>query len=226
MRTFHNLVGLSVAVSDANQDIWLGTTGYSNPIEGDTITSDMIFNIASVTKTFVAGITMQLIEEGNLSLGDSIYHWIPSHPYIDSTVTIKQMLNHTSGINAFINTDTTWFNLFLQYPDSLWDAWDAINSFLLPPAFPAGSTWGYSNTNYMLLGMIIEQETGLPLNEVIQNRVSIPYSLDRTFLEPVDFHVASNKLDSIVFLELITNDLRIVFRDWNKASPESNQHAW
>lgn len=182
VRMAQNLTGLSAAVSDSAGNVWLGTSGYSVPANSDTIQPEMIFCIGSVTKTFIAALTMQLIEQGQLTLEDSLYHWIPAHPYIDSTVTIRQLLNHTSGIDDFLNTSNAWVIAMISDPDSIWQPWDAITTFLGPPAFPKGTQWGYSNTNYLLLGMIIEQITQAEVAGELRNRFYLPLGLDSTFL--------------------------------------------
>jgi D-alanyl-D-alanine carboxypeptidase len=186
VRVSRNFIGLSAAVSDSAGNIWLGTSGYSVPANADTILAEMIFNIGSVTKTFIAALTMQLIEEGHLSLEDSLYLWIPSHQSIDSTITIRQLLNHTSGINDFLNTSSNWIVAMINDPDSLWHPEDVINTFLGPPDFPKGTQWGYSNTNYILLGMIIEQITGMEVTSELRSRFYQPLGLNSTFLAPDD----------------------------------------
>ena len=95
----HNGIGASVAVLMPGQNLWRGTSGisYSNvPVE-----PDMIFGIGSITKNFIATIILQLAEEGILTVNDSLYKWLPHFTNIDSTITIRQLLNHTSGIYDF-----------------------------------------------------------------------------------------------------------------------------
>ncbi len=186
VRVSRNWRGMTAAVTDSAGNVWLGTSGYSVEATCDTITSDMVFNIGSVTKTFIGALTLQLVEEGHFSLNDSIYHWIPPHPNIDSTVTIRQLLNHTSGINDFLNTDTTWAVAVFADPDSLWPPQDVLDTFVGSPDYVKGSQWGYSNTNYIILGMIIEQTTGLPAAEALKVRAYDSAGLSSMFLAPDD----------------------------------------
>ncbi|MBN2357373.1 beta-lactamase family protein [candidate division KSB1 bacterium] len=67
----------------------------------DTIKPDMLFAIGSITKIFVAILTLKLVEEGKLSLEDPLSKWLPEHPHVNSEITIRQLLNHTSGICMF-----------------------------------------------------------------------------------------------------------------------------
>ncbi|UCG58774.1 MAG: beta-lactamase family protein, partial [Phycisphaerales bacterium] len=87
--------GVSAAVIFPDGKVWTGTSGISHgtvPIE-----PDMLFAIGSITKTFVAALTLQLVEEGILSLDDPLSKWLPAYPHVDSTATLRQLLNHTSG---------------------------------------------------------------------------------------------------------------------------------
>ena len=173
----NNGIGISAAVFIPNQDVWLGTIGISH--DDVSLSVDMLFSIASVTKTFVAACILQLTEEGELTLEDSLFHWLPTIPNIDSTITIRQLLNHTSGVFDY------YYNP--AYGDSLaadlsrrW-APEEILTLMLEPYFLPGADYHYSNTNYILLGMIIRDVTGNEVSVEFRNRFLGPLGLTQTF---------------------------------------------
>jgi len=95
LETF-NAKGVSAAVAFQNQDIWSGTSGVS--FGTTAISEDMIFCIGSLTKSFMAALCLQLADEEVFCLEDSLHKWLPDYPNIDSSITIRQLLNNTSGI--------------------------------------------------------------------------------------------------------------------------------
>jgi len=177
----NDIKGLSAAISAPNGDIWKGTSGISH----DTVelTTDMLFGIASITKTFMATIIMQLYEADSLKLSDSIYKWLPPFDNIDSTVTIRQLLNHTSGIHNY-STHPAFVDSTFVPGSRIWTPEEILETFVLSPLFPPGTDWEYCNTNYILLGMIIEEITGNEVVSELHNRFTVPLGLNSTFLFP------------------------------------------
>lgn len=92
-------MGVSAVAVLPNGETWLGVSGKSH----DTVAvkPDMLFAIGSITKNVVAALTLQLAAEGKLSLEESLHKWLPKYPKVDSTITIRQLLNHTSGLCMF-----------------------------------------------------------------------------------------------------------------------------
>lgn len=177
----YELVGASAAVILPNQGAWLGTSGYSVPANSDTIRSDMLFGIGSVTKTFTAAMMLRLADDGVLSLDDSLHQWIPSFAHVDSTITIRQLLQHTSGIFNF--TDHSDFpQANFADPTRFWSPEDVLTKLLNPPYFAPGTDWKYSNTNYIIAGMIIRKATGHEISNELHRRFLDPHNLNRTFL--------------------------------------------
>lgn len=146
--------GISAAVSYGDSIVWKGAEGFSNPYENIKVNPDMVFAIASITKMFTASIILRMAEENKLSLNDSIAKWIQPDEKINGAITVKQLLNHTSGINDY--TTQEWVDSFKVDPAREWTPRDVLDVFVHDPLFPAGTSWSYSNTNYLLLGMIIE----------------------------------------------------------------------
>jgi D-alanyl-D-alanine carboxypeptidase len=171
--------GISVAVIMPDGYTWKGVSGVSH---GSTkITSDMVFSAGSITKSFTASTIMLLAEEGKLGIDDSLHKWLPSFPNIDSTITIRQLLNHTSGIFNLTRHPTIWTEIFSD-PGRIWDIEEMVRSFTLEPDFPKGTNWNYSNTGYLLLRMIIREASGSQISSEYRNRFFLPFGLTKSYL--------------------------------------------
>jgi CubicO group peptidase (beta-lactamase class C family) len=179
-REEHAVKGISVAVKIPDQETLLLTSGLSE--DSIPITSAMIFNMASVTKTFVATLVLLLMEEGVLTLDDSLKTWIPDFPNIDNTITIRQLLNHTSGVYDFTWHPDHFDYIIIPEMRKTWTPEEILSSFVLEPNFPPGTGQSYSNTNYIILGMIINATTGSEVSVELSNRILNPLGLNNTFL--------------------------------------------
>ncbi|MBW1814342.1 MAG: beta-lactamase family protein [Deltaproteobacteria bacterium] len=136
--------GVSAAVIFPDKKVWTGVSGISHDIV--LIEPDMPFAIGSITKNVVAALILNLTEEGVLSLDDSLSKWLPSYPLVDSTITIRQLLNHTSGIFMFWDNQKIWDDL-KKDREKVWTP-EEVLSYIQEPYFAPGEGWRYSNTNY------------------------------------------------------------------------------
>jgi D-alanyl-D-alanine carboxypeptidase len=150
------------------------------------------FRMGSVTKTFVAVVVLQLVGEGRLSLDDTVERWLPgvvSGPGYDATaITVRQLLQHTSGIfnyTAVMLGDYTAEDYAAERLRHYEPAELVAVGVAEAPSFAPGTSWGYSNTNYILAGMIIERVTGRPWPAEVAARITAPLGLRSTF-EPGD----------------------------------------
>ena len=148
--------------------------------------------VGSATKTYVASLILLLIDDGRLSLTDPVTKWIPDVPGGDA-VEVVHLLHHTSGIYDF-TSDPQYLADSLSHraytPRQLLDI-----AFAREPSFAPGEAgkWAYSNTNYVLLGIIIESVTGEPVAHVLRERILDPIGAHATFFagyEPVDGDLA------------------------------------
>lgn len=180
--TKKNIKGASAAVLVPGVGIWKGTYGYSyasNPVR-----TDMLFGIGSNTKTYVSTIMLRLQEMDSLDLDDSIGTWIHDQPNISGQITIRQMLNHTSGLFNYTN-NTAFYQRINSNPSAIYALTDMLE-FVKEPVFAVGTSWGYSNTNYLLAGIIIEKVMNKPFNVVLKDLITGPQSLDQTIYFPFD----------------------------------------
>ena len=170
--------GVSAAVIFPDYKIWAGISGFSH--DSISIKPDMLFAIGSITKNMVATLVLKLVEDKALSLEDPISKWLPPYPHIDSTITIRQLLNHTSGIYMFWENDKIWDDL-KKNRTKLWSP-NEILRYIKEPYFKPGDGFRYSNTNYLLLAVIIKKVTGSNLSIEFQNRLWKPLGIKNAFL--------------------------------------------
>lgn len=173
--------GAAVAVSMPDGSLWTGASGFEDPSTNAPLAADMRFGFASITKTFVSAVIMQLVEEGVLTLDDRLNQWLSVYPRINSAITIRHLLGHTSGIYNYTNNPDLWPAL-LADPAKHWTPDELVRTFVKSPAFFMGQGGSYSNTNYILLGMIIEKATGTSVSTQFRQRLLDPHGLDATYL--------------------------------------------
>lgn len=155
----------SVLVAKKGKVIFEKSYGYRNAENGEKNTNDSQYKIFSTTKMFTATVVLMLEEQGKLSINDKLSRYYPDFPKADS-ITIKNMLSHTSGIPEAEDSDNTKNEkTFLKY----------ITSKKLD--FSPGKSWGYSNSNYYLLGYIIKKVTGLEYDKAIEEFILKPLKM-------------------------------------------------
>lgn len=146
----------------------------------------MRFGIASITKTVVAATIMKLIDEGILTLDDTLGDWVTlDNPHVDESVTIFQLLAHWTGINGYF-TGQLWDRVEGDLDTAI--APIEVSEYILEPTNVPGVTHEYSNSNYLLLGLIIEAATGQTVGEVMREKFWTPLNLNNTYFganEPV-----------------------------------------
>jgi D-alanyl-D-alanine carboxypeptidase len=159
---------------------WVGVSGESAP--GEPLRPDHLFRIGSVTKTYVGAAVLQLASEGALDLDDPLEAWVPGFPG-GAGITLRQLLNHTSGIYNYLE-DQAFREELGAHPDKVWppEALVEVAARNLP-YFPPGEGWHYSNTNFILLGMILEKASGADLATVLRERLLDPLALKSTWLD-------------------------------------------
>ncbi|WP_244237939.1 serine hydrolase domain-containing protein [Corallococcus terminator] len=161
---------------------WRGSAGVSTVEPATGLKAEDRLRVGSITKSFVSVVALQLQAEGTLSLDAPLATWVPDFPRADR-ITVRQLLNHTSG--AFNYTDSQAFLTQAESsPGKTWSAEELISlGAAASPSFEPGARWEYSNTNYILLGRILESVTGMPLAQQLRTRILVPLDLDSTGLE-------------------------------------------
>ena len=138
------------------------------------------WRIASVTKAFVSTVVLQLEAERKLDIDDSVDRWLPGVVPNGGAITLRELMNHTSGIYNYTD-DSTFVNALLSNPGRVWTPRELVAVGIAhPPLFPPGTNFSYSNTNYILLGLVVEAVTGASLGDELQQRIFTPLGLTAT----------------------------------------------
>jgi D-alanyl-D-alanine carboxypeptidase len=169
----------AIALVNDGHKMRLHAAGVADQRSGRALRPTDRFRAGSITKSFVATVALQLVAESKLSLTDTVEHWLPGIlPYGDR-VTLRQLLNLTSGVpdnQATVEADYLKGNLTRSWSPRELVAVVALKK----PDFAPGTSWAYSNTNYVLAGLIIERATGHRLGQELAQRVFAPLHLRRT----------------------------------------------
>jgi D-alanyl-D-alanine carboxypeptidase len=178
---------------------WRAAAGMADG-DKEVMTPDHKFKIASIAKTFTATVVLQLIEEGLLDLDDTLDKFF-SAPEVDldnlliyegisygPRITIEQLLGHTSGIRCYISDDERFIQYIIEHPITQWTTATILAKYFeyelnTKSSFPPGEGFEYSDTNYLVLAMIIEKVTDSPLHTQYTTRIFNPLGMDNSYLE-------------------------------------------
>lgn len=186
LRIAGNLPGLSISIIIEENAPLNFSSGFSDKEANTPLKSSDRFLQGSVGKTYVAAVALKLVEAGKLKLEEKAstylghYNWFARIPNAND-VTVKMLMNHTSGIMRYefkeqFTTDLT------NAPDKTWKPEELLHYVLdEQPSFKAGEGWEYSDTNFILLGMIIEKITSQPYYAILQKEILTPFKLSNTF---------------------------------------------
>ena len=174
--------GVSIAVVRDGQVVCSKGYGLANVELSVPATEKTVYQLASVTKTFTAAAIMMLIEEGKLTLDDKISKHLTDLPKAWESVTVRHLLNHTSGIKSY--TSVRDFIKTARKDFSHREILDLVAKE--PMDFGPGEKWQYNNTGYFLLGMLIDKVSGTTYGEFLTERIFKP--LDMTQTRTNDLH--------------------------------------
>lgn len=169
--------GTAIAVVRGPDTLLFRGYGKSNLELGTPVTVNTVFRIGSVTKQFTSAAVLQLIEAGRLALTDSIGQWVVDLPVTWRGVTVRQLLNHTSGIPSYTALGEPWIK---RWGEEMTGAQLVALTADKPFDFPAGTSWAYDNTGYVLLGMLVEARAGRSWGDDFSVRFFAPLGLSRT----------------------------------------------
>lgn len=172
----HGHVGLQATILLPQGVEWNGTAGYANDAKACPLTQTHNLYIGSITKTFTSFLILEQVEAGRIHLGDPLSIWVPYSE--GNRITVEMLLRHTSGIPSY--TDQIILQLF-AFPQKQFSH-DELFAIIAdnPLKFEPGSRHEYSNTNYLLLGMILEEATGKSYGELLGNAAR-QMGLDRIY---------------------------------------------
>jgi D-alanyl-D-alanine carboxypeptidase len=194
------LTGVALAVDQDGEVLFDGVAGFANGEAQTPLAPTDRFRIYSITKTFTAVLVLQLVDDGVLTLDDSVSQWLDDPvvariPNVDR-ITIRQLLTHTSGVYDYYNgTDSPFVDDAIIGEGADWSKVWTVEEVLAyvdgtrhAADFDPGQGVNYSDTGYILLGLIVEQASGHSCTEQLHTRILDPLGLADTFLaaaEPV-----------------------------------------
>lgn len=208
--TANGVVGVGMAVFDNTDGMWLGTSGKADLHNAVAMQPCTMTRVGSTVKMFTATVVLQLVGEGKLRLDDPLSAHLQGE-VIDKiaqadVATIRQLLQHSSGIYNYIQNlrfQTASLNELLRP----WQADDLLAyAFGQQPYFAPDADVAYSNTNYILLGLLIEEIEGKPLHQVFDERIILPLGLAYTQFagkNPVPDGIARGYIDIYSNLQVI-----------------------
>lgn len=182
--------GIALAVASDEGSTWSGAAGVGDLPSQQPMSAQHRFRAGSIMKTFVATAVLQSVEQGKLTLEDTLTQHLPASVTARianaSSITVAMLLAHRSGIPEWV-TDETNLAIVMD-PEHVWSLEEILGiSGAQSPAFPPGSQYGYSNTNYVLLGEILSAVEGRGWREVVRERVIERAGLSHTRApEPAD----------------------------------------
>ena len=163
--------GAAVLIAKGDEVIYRDTRGSASLELNVALSPDQVFRIGSVTKQFAAAGVMKLVEQGKVSLDDPLTKFVPGYPE-GNKVTVRMLLNHTSGIRSYTDVPGRMDSLIQKDMTTA----ELIDSFKDEKAdFAPGAEWNYNNSGYVLVGAVIESASGMPWYEY----------LDQTFFRPL-----------------------------------------
>jgi CubicO group peptidase (beta-lactamase class C family) len=169
-----NVVGVSVGVERGGEVIVRGGWGLADRGTGRKATAETAYRLGSSSKQFTAALVMRLVERGVVGLDDPVDRHLPQMPRKWLGITVRQLLNHTSGVPDFTDTGSSNWAKKLS-PEGLLAL---VSGHGLQS--PAGSTFAYSNSNYVMLGQIAERHYGKPLPQILSDELFGPLNMTST----------------------------------------------
>jgi D-alanyl-D-alanine carboxypeptidase len=181
--------GVTLTAADGH-GTWSATAGVGNLRTKAPRSAQDRYRVGSITKTFVSTVLLQLEAEGRLSLDDTVDKWLPGkvrgHGHDGRKITLRMLLNHTSGVFNYTSDEDFGRTYFLKdgFFEHRYDRTSPADLLAIAmshkPDFAPGTSWNYSNTNYLLAALVIEQVTGRPYGDEIRDRIIEPLHLSAT----------------------------------------------
>jgi D-alanyl-D-alanine carboxypeptidase len=167
--------GGAVIITRRGETIYRSGRGLADVETRRPLTPDSVFRLGSLTKQFTAAIVLQLVQEGRIALDDPISRFFPDYPQPGAAATVRQLLNHTSGIQSYTGIPGWMTEENTNRPYST----DQMIALFRdrPSPTPPGQAWAYNNSGYVLLGAIVEKVTGKPWHQVVAERIAGPLRL-------------------------------------------------
>lgn len=156
-------------------------TGVADMETGRKLKATDQFEIGSNTKTFMSALTLQLVDRKQVKLDAPIEKYLPGVVPNGKNITVRMLLNHTSGLFSYTGDQAFAEGLYTD-PQREWTEQELLDvAFKHDPNFAPGQGWSYSNTNYTLIGMLLQKQTGKSLADLVEQRIARPLGLKNTY---------------------------------------------
>lgn len=181
IRTAIGATGASAAIIFPGGQTWVGVSGEA--WSGTPVTTATVFDAGSITKSYTAALVLRLVHEGVLTLDDSLARWFPGLPGVEG-VTIQELLRQTSGLADYARHP----GFLPEIRSKMAAPWlpEENLRFIGDPGFASGARWEYSNTNYLLLGLIAARAAKRPYSQLLREHVLDSLGLTSTFVAGED----------------------------------------
>ncbi|MFI9010074.1 serine hydrolase domain-containing protein [Actinosynnema sp. NPDC053489] len=174
--------GVQVRITDGRRQ-WTARAGTAEVGSPRPVPTDGRFRVGSITKTFVSTVVLQLVGEGRVELDAPVQRYLPGLLPQGDRITVRHLLQHTSGLYNYTAALPLDPDGLLANRYRTWTPAELVAlSTARPLDFEPGTGWRYSNTNYVVAGMLVEEVTGRPYREAVAQRVLRPLGLRSTFL--------------------------------------------
>lgn len=183
------LAGISAAVVFPDGSMWTGQSGSAILASKTPVTANTLFSVGSISKTFVAALALRLAEQGTISLNDPLSKYVPTFPNA-SHITLSELLDHRSGIHD-VFTSPGMADAILANPSQMWTV-NEVLARIGKPYFSPGRGYEYSNTNYILLGVVIEKATGKTIASLVRSQFLDPLGMKNTWFQPEEKVATTN----------------------------------
>lgn len=175
------VAGFAVGIARGGEVALVKGYGFADLEDGIKVGPDTVFRVGSVTKEFTAASVLLLAERGQLSLDDRLSKYLPDFPRA-SEVTLRQLLNHTSGISNYTSVPG-FMKVEGTQPNTTIEMTDYIGKITPLYDFAPGTSWNYSNSGYMLLGAVIEKVSGQSFGAFMKANVTVPLGMKDTAID-------------------------------------------
>ena len=176
----NSITGISASISLDGLGDWQGVSGISH--ENVLMDTSFLLGIASNTKLFTSVICLKMIEHGYFTLDDPLSSWLADYPNINPSITVRQLLQHNSGVSDYINNISLFPGEIMNNPNRVWEPEEILAQIGEPWAEP-GETILYSNTNYILAAMVLEEATQGRYIDLVRDSIFEPLGLDKIYFE-------------------------------------------
>jgi D-alanyl-D-alanine carboxypeptidase len=178
IRSAGSYPGMSAAVMFPDGTLWAGASGLAVRSSKTAATADTLFSVGSITKTFVAALVCRLALVGTIGLDDPLSRYVPDFPNA-ANISLRRLLNHTSGIRDLFSSLGA---KIIASPTRVWTPQEVLAG-IGSPYFAPGKGYRYSNTDFVLLGLVIEKATGKTVAAAIRTDLLEPLGLTHTYFQ-------------------------------------------